>query len=398
MSDYIARQVEERNRAWHQAKELLDNAAAEKRDLTAAEEESYGRIMADMAKRDDVMRSMLEDEKRTREIEDAVRGHVEARPSGPSGHPAIATDAEVLRKLATGELRSHTFEQRALNTTDDSSVVPQGFYDQMAALMTTVGPMLDPSIVNVVTTDGGNDIKWPVESTRPTATAIAEATSIADLDPTFSSITLKSKKVAVLTKVSHEVLADSGVDLAAVLAESIGTSIGIKCNALLTVGTGTVEPNGIVTAAGSGLSGSTAVSGAFTADNLIDLCHSVDSAYIRQGAGWMMRRTSLGAVRKLKDTAGNYLFVPAATVGTPDTILGYPVHDNPDVVAPGSDARSVIFGNFKKYLVRRVGGLELARSEDAYFATDEVGFRATVRIWGDLGQSAAVKYFRGPTA
>lgn len=393
MSDYIARQVEERNRAWHQAKELLDAATAEKRDLLATEQDSYDRIMADMAKRDDVIKAMLEDEKRAADIAEATAGHREARGSGRDA--AVVSDSEMLRKLANGEVRSHSFEQRALNTTDDSSVVPQGFYSQIAQLMTTVGPMLDPSIVNVVTTDGGNDIKWPVESTRPTATAIAEATSIADLDPTFSSITLKSQKVAVLTKVSHEVLADSGVDLAAVLARSIGTSLGIKCNSLLTVGTGTNQANGIVTAAGSGVSG-TATS-AFTADNLIDLCHSVDSAYIRQGAGWMMRRTSLGAVRKLKDSSGRYLFEPAATVGTPDLLLGYAIHDNPDVLAPASDTRSVIFGNFGSYLVRRVGGLEIARSEDAYFATDEVGFRATVRIWGDLGQSAAVKYYRNVT-
>lgn len=389
MSDYIARQVEERNRAWHAAKELLDAATAEKRDLAAAEQESYDRIMEDMARRDQVIKSMLDDEKRAADIEEATKGHREARGGG---HPAIATDAEVLRKLATGELRSHTFESRALNTTDDSSVVPQGFYSQIAELMTTVGPMLDPSIVNVVTTDGGNDIKWPVQSTRPTATAIAEATSIADLDPTFSSITLKSKKVAVLTKVSHEVLADSGIDLASFLSEQIGISLGIKCNALLTVGTGTVEPNGIVTAAGTGVSGT--ASAAFTADNLIDLCHAVDSAYIRRGGGWMMRRTSLGALRKLKDNSGRYLFEPAATAGTPDLLLGYPIHDNPDVLAPAADTKSVVFGNFKSYLVRRVGGLELARSEDAYFATDEVGFRATVRIWGDLGQSGAVRYYR----
>jgi HK97 family phage major capsid protein len=169
-------------------------------------------------------------------------------------------------------------------------------------------------------------------------------------------------------------------------------------NNLLTVGTGTTVPNGIVTAAGSGVVGGTAVSGAFTADNLIDLAHSVDGAYVRLGGAFMMRRTSIGAVRKLKDTAGNYLFAPAATVGSPDTLLGFPIVENPDVAAIATSAKSVLFGYHGSYHVRQVGGIEVARSDDAYFASDEIGVRLTMRVWGDLGQSAAVKYFIGNAA
>ena len=398
MSEYIQRQVDEKNRAWHAAKELLDAAAAEKRDLSTEEETSYQRMIADIDRRNDVIKTMLDDEANVRAIDEAVRGHVEARPFVDARALTTVTDEDIVRKLANGELRSHTFETRDLNTTDDSSVVPQGFRSELARLMTTVGPMMDPNVVTMVNTAGGEDIKWPVEATRPAATAIAEAAEILGLDPTFSSITLKSKKVAVLTVLSREILTDSGINISEVLARSIGTSLGIKVNGLLTVGTGTNEPNGIVTAAGTGVSGGTASPLTFTADNLIDLCHSVDSAYLRDGAGWMMRRTSLGAVRKLKDTAGNYLFSPAATVGTPDQLLGYAIYDNPDVLAPASDARSVIFGGLKGYLVRQVGGIEIARTDDRYFETDEVGFRATIRIWGDLGQSAGVRYFRSPTA
>jgi HK97 family phage major capsid protein len=258
--------------------------------------------------------------------------------------------------------------------------------------------MLDGGIVTLLNTASGEDIKVPVESTRPAATAIAEGTTITELDPTFSSITLKAQKVAVLTKISRELMTDSGIDIMGYLGRTLGTSVGIRVNNLLTVGTGTTVPNGVVTAAGSGVVGGTAVSGAFTADNLIDLAHSVDGAYVRQGASFMMRRTSIGAVRKLKDTAGNYLFVPAATVGSPDTLLGFPIVENPDVAATATSAKSVLFGWFGSYHVRQVGGIEVARSEDAYFASDEIGVRLTMRVWGDLGQSAAVKYFIGNAA
>ena len=112
----------------------------------------------------------------------------------------------------------------------------------------------------------------------------------------------------------------------------------------------------------------------------------------------MMKRSSLGALRKLKDTAGQYLYVPAAAVGTPDSFAGFAVYENPDMATIATGAKSVLFGHFGSYHVRQVGGIQVARSDDAYFAEDEVGFRVTLRLWGDLGQSDAVKAFIGNAA
>ena len=349
-------------------------------------------MMTDIDERGQKIKDLQVAEQRSADMEAALAVAPEVRTERSEKRDS---DGDILRKVLSGEIRSHTFERRDLNTSDDSSVVPTSFLDSLQASLITVGPMMDSGIVTMLNTASGEDLTIPTESTRPAATAIAEATEISALDPTFSSITLKAQKVAVLTKISKELLTDSGINLDAYLGSMMGTSLGIKVNNLLTVGTGTAEPNGIVTAAGSGITGSTAVSGAFSADNLIDLAHAVDGAYVRRGGGWMMRRASIGAVRKLQDGAGNYLFVPAATVGSPDTLLGYPIHDNPDVVATATTAKSVLFGWFGSYHVRTVGGIEIARSEDAYFATDQIGVRATMRVWGDLGQSAAVKYFAG---
>ena len=391
MQDYLQRQVEARQSAWHAAKALLDAAAAEKRDLTAEEEQSYQRMLEDIDTRGQKIKDLQGAIAREADIQASVASAPEVR-----GLTVVRNDADILRQLASGEIRSHVFgwESRDLNKTDDSSLLPQTFYQILQENMQTVGPMLDGSIVTLITTASGEDIKVPVESTRPAATAIAEATAITPLDPTFTSLTLKAQKVAVLTKVSRELLTDSGINLEAYLGRALGVSLGIKVNNLLTVGTGTVEPNGIMTAAGSGVAG-TSTTGVFTADNLIDLAHSVDGAYARMGAVWMMRRATMGSVRKLTD-AGGYIYQPAATVGVPDTLLGFPIVENPDVAAVGSAARSVGFGWAGSYHTRVVGGIEIARSDDAYFNTDEIGFRATIRVWGDLGQSGAFKYFKAP--
>lgn len=392
MSEYLNRQIEARQQAWSAAKSLLDAAAAEKRDLSAEEEQSYARMMEDIDSRGQKIKDLQAAEARSAEIEAAVAEAPEVRAVREVKPEAAASQ---IRALLNGEVRSINFERRDLNTSDDSSLVPTDFLGEVQKIMTTVGPMTDAGVVRVINTAGGNDLQVPVQATRPAATAIAEATEISALDPTFSTVTMKAQKVAVLTKISRELLQDEGVNIEAFLAEDLGVALGVKVNNLLTVGTGTVVPNGIVTASAAGGTGSTAVSGAFTADNLIDLAHAVDGAYVRNGGGWMMRRSTLGAVRKLKDSAGQYLFAPAATVGTPDLLLSFPVYDNPDVAAVATSAKSVLFGGLRNYMVRIAGGLEIARSEDAYFASDEIGVRATIRVWGDIGQANAVKHFVG---
>jgi len=392
---YLQRLVDAQNRDLHSARSFVERAESEKREMSVEERTAWDAINAEMDKRQVHIAEVRADDARTADIEASVAFAPEVRVSVPERRES---DADIVRKLIAGDIRSYNFERRDLNTVDDSAVVPQSFYDIIQESLVTVGPMLDGSIVTLLNTASGEDIKVPVEATRPAATAIAEGTTITELDPTFSNITLKSQKVAVLTKISRELMQDSGIDIMGYLGRTLGTSVGIRVNNLLTVGTGTTVPNGIVTAAGSGIVGGTAVSGAFTADNLIDLAHSVDGAYVRLGASFMMRRTSIGAVRKLKDTAGNYLFAPAATVGSPDTLLGFPIVENPDVAAIATGAKSVLFGHTGSYHVRQVGGVEVARSDDAYFASDEIGVRLTIRVWGDLGQSAAVKYFIGNAA
>ena len=392
MREYLKQQIEARQSAWHAAKALLDAAAADKRELTAEEEQSYTRMMADIDARSQKIADLEAAAQREADIEASLRNAPDVRTEAAPA--AVESDADMLRRLVNGEMRSYTFERRDSSTSSAAGIVPQGFYAVIQENLQYAGPMMDESVVTVLRTASGEDIKVPVETSRAASTAIAEGTSITATDPSLTSLTLKSQKVAVLVKVSRELLQDSGIDLVAYLGRSLGASIGIRANGLLTVGTGTVQANGIVTASGSGVTG-TATGGAFSADELIDLAHAIDSDYIRRGAAWQARRTTLGAMRKLKDSAGYYLFQPAATVGTPDTLLGFPIFENPDVPAIGSAAKSVTFGWNGSYHTRMVGGIEVARSDDAYFAEDEVGFRATLRFWGDLGQAGAVKHFIG---
>lgn len=388
MKEYIDRQVEQRQRAWEAAKALLDTAAAEKRDLTSEEEASYKKMNDELNERAARIEALKADAEREAKIEAATRDIVgQVRPTSK----AVSGDAEVLRSMARGETRSFTFEQRDVVKTSTGAPVPTSFYDQVILQARLVGPMLDTS--TVLRTAGGENLQIPAQAGWSTAAITGEGTAISESDPTFSSfITLSAYKYSFLIQVSRELIEDSGVDILSFLATQTGNALGFKVNADLTTGDGSSKPKGVVAAAGSGVLG-TVAGGLFTADNLIDLAYSLDGAARRlPGVGWMMNTASLGAVRKLKDTAGNYIFSPALADGN-DQVLSYPVYENPAMASQASAAKSVIFGHLPSYYVRMAGGLRLDRSDDYAFNADLVTFRASMRVDGNLPQTSHIKYF-----
>ena len=102
---------------------------------------------------------------------------------------------------------------------------------------------------------------------------------------------------------------------------------------------------------------------------------------------------AIGAMRKLKDTAGNYLY--QVNVGQPDNFAGYPIIENPGLSAVGTSAKSVLFGHMPSYKVRVAGGIQVATSTDYAFNKDETYFRVMMRVDGDLTHSSHIKYFIG---
>ena len=396
MKEYIDRQVEIRNRAWEEAKSILDAAGAEKRDLTAEETQTYERISKELDERGQVIAKLRDDEARELRLDAATREIADqARPV--AGAP-VADDVANIRALVTGERRSFTFEHRDVVKTSQGSPVPTSFYDQVIAQARLVGPMLSTS--TVLNTAGGENLQIPSQAAYSTAAIVGEGTAIAESDPIFNSfITLGAFKYSFLVQVSTELLEDAGVDLLGFLANQVGNELGFRVNAGLTVGTGTNEPKGVVAASTQGVLGGTGVTGAFTADNLIDLYYSLNgAARLLPGVGWMMNGKSIGAVRKLKDTAGQYVFQPALAADAPDTLLGKPLFENPAIVDAAVGAKSVVVGHLPSYFVRSVGGIRLDRSDDFAFNAGLVTFRAAYRVDGNLPQTSHIKHFIGGTA
>lgn len=397
MSDYIKAQLDERVRAFESAKEIIERAQGENRSLDATEQESVDRAMDDMDRRKAIVDDMRALDAREAEVRAAVANHAEARVVVETGKP-VETDADTIRSLARGEIRSATFEKRDVTKGSTGSPVPTSFYDQVIMLARAVGPML--SVSTEIATAGGENLQIPRLSTYSTGTVNSEAATFGESDPAFSAfITLSAFKYGFLTQVSRELLEDSGVDVLSLLATNCGNALGFAVNTALTTGTGnSVEPTGIVTASGSALIGGTglATTGGFTYTNLVNLLYSTDAAArALPGFGFMAKGSSIAAMRVLQDGAGQFVFQPSMADSTPDRVLGYPLIENPAMAAIGASAKSVIAGHFPSYYVRTVGGIEVARSSDFAFANQLETLRFTIRVDGNLPQSSHIKHFVG---
>jgi HK97 family phage major capsid protein len=321
----------------------------------------------------------------TREIADQVR---------PVASAPVQEDVAMIRALIKGDVRSHSFERRDILKSSTGSPVPTSFYDQVIMRARLIAPVLGTS--TILNTAGGENLQIPSLSTYSVGSVNAEAATLGESDPVFNSfVTLSAYKFGFLTQVSLELLEDSGVDMLSFLADQVGNAVGFAVGSALTVGTGTTQPTGIVAA--SSVGGTSGTATGFTADNLIDLYYSLNGA-ARQlpGVGWMMTGKSIGLVRKLKDTAGNYVFQPALGIGSPDTLLGQPIFENPSMAEATTGTKSVLVGHLPSYYVRTVGGLKLDRSDEYAFNAGLVTFRATWRVDGNLPQTSHVKHLLQP--
>lgn len=394
--ELVKRLVEKRASAWEQAKNLLDVATLENRDLSAEESAQFDRINADIDALDSHAKTILDVEARERAITESRSALGLPQDFTPAEIRQAESDAQIIRSIALGERRSASFEHRDVTTGSTGAPVPTNFYDRLVEQLVIQGPMLDGNVVTILTTDSGNNLQVPRQSGFTAPAITSEGSSISESDPSFSAfITLGAFKYAATLQLSREVVEDSGINLLDFIARQAAAGMGTAVNAGLTTGTGTTQPRGIVAASTLGVTGGTGVAGVPTADNLIDLVYSVGSPYRRRGASWQMRAATLGAIRKLKDTTNQYIWQPSLQVGQPDTLLGFPVYENPDVVATGTSAKSVIFGDASSYFVRQVRGIEVARDDSIGFVSDLITFRITWRGDGNLPDTAAVKHYIG---
>lgn len=272
---------------------------------------------------------------------------------------------------------------QSVTTTGGGYLIPTGFSNNLEAAMLSYSGVM--SAATKLRTDSGNSLPWPtVNDTTNKGALLGINTQESEQAMTFGVFNLDAYKfTSKSVLVPIELMDDSAFDFDSVVTPLLAERIGRIIEQYCTTGTGSNQPNGIVTASTAGVTGSSAT--AITVDDLIDLQHSVDPAYRRApGAAFMFADGTLKAIKKLKDSQNRPLWLAGYDVNEPDTILGQPYFINQEMAAIGASAKSVLFGDLSKYIVRTVKDMRVLRLVERYADYYQVGFQLFVRADGDL--------------
>jgi HK97 family phage major capsid protein len=287
--------------------------------------------------------------------------------------------------------------------------VPQGFVYEIEEALKYYGDMLN--VCEILDTATGQFLPYPTDNdTSNTGEIVGEGQQVSAKDVSIGRVTFGAFKFSTkMVKVSLELLQDSAFDIEPYLMKKFAIRLGRILNTKFTVGGGTTEPTGIVTAlvanqpgvpnswataqaygtpvlaAGSSTNtGGTETGGtSFGTSDLTNLEHSIDPLY-RRGSRYSMHDQSLRFAKNLLDKYGRPLWKSGVAVGEPDTINGYSYSINNDLATIAVNAKTVLFGDFKKYLIRRVKELGVMTLRERFADYGQLAYIGFARYDGNL--------------
>lgn len=293
--------------------------------------------------------------------------------------------------------RTDPLELKTLTVSSD----PQGGYLAPAELSTEfIRNLVEFSPIRAlatVRTTGAPSVSYPKRTGLTNAKWKGETQAAEGSEPAFGQVEVTPREVNTYVDISNQLLADSaGVaqsEVQLALAEDFGAKEGLA----FVSGVGPLAPDGIMSNADVGVtvSGNAATLGSNPADLLIDHMYSLPAAYRGRGT-WLMNSKTLAAMRKLKDgTTGVYLWQPSYVSGQPETILGRPVVEIPDMADIGAGAEPILFGDIASAfrIVDRVS-LSILVNPYSLAVNGLTRIHATRRTGSAVVQPGAIKKIR----
>jgi HK97 family phage major capsid protein len=279
-------------------------------------------------------------------------------------------------------------ERRALTAAANATVAEEFMRELDVALKDYSGMAQAARMVN---TDTGADMPFPtMDDTGNIGALLAEGSAAVDTaDPTLAAVTLQAfLYTSKIVRVPNQLLQDSAFSVDSYLPQALGVRLGRILNNHATLGTGSSQPRGLITAIVADTTELEAASAtAIAFGDIVNLYHAVDPAY-RNGpkVGFMMHDDILKVVEKIVDSNGRPIFRPATeAVGSVPTIYNRPVFINQDMDATVvEDNESIVFGDFNHYVIRRALNPVLMRLAERYAEYFQTGFVMFDRWDGDV--------------
>lgn len=386
---------EKRAKAWEAAKAFLDSHRNEKGVLSAEDDAAYTRMEKEITDLGKEIARLERQEAFERELSQPLNKPLTGRPvSGGVEKEKTGRASEEYKANFWNAMRSKVPLPRVVNALEEGTDSEGGYLVPDEYERTLVEALEEENVfrqlAKVIRTSSG-DRKIPVVATKGTASWIDEEGAYTESDDSFGQVSIGAYKVGTMIKVSEELLNDSVFDLESYIAKEFARRIGAKEEEAFFTGDGSGKPLGVLAATGGAETGVTAASStAVTADELMDLFYSLKSPY-RKKAVWVLNDSTIKAVRKLKDSTGQYLWQPSLVAGTPDTLLGRPVKTSAYMPVIAAGAKTIAFGDFSYYWIADRQGRSFKRLNELYAANGQVGFLGSQRVDGKLVLSEAVK-------
>lgn len=385
---------EKRAKAWEAAKAFLDSHRTDKGVLSAEDDATYSRMEQEISDLGKEISRMERLEALDAQMKEPVNHPLTGKPMRSRIIERTGRASDEYRTSFWDMMRSKAPLPSVVNALQEGTDSEGGYLVPDEYERTLVEALEEENVLRqlakVIRTSSG-DRKIPVVATKGTASWIDEEGAYTESDDSFGQVSIGAYKVGTMIKVSEELLNDSVFDLESYIAKEFARRIGAKEEEAFFTGDGSGKPLGVLAATGGAETGVTAASStAITADELMDLFYSLKSPY-RKKAVWVLNDSTIKAVRKLKDSTGQYLWQPSLMAGTPDTLLGRPVKTSTYMPVIAAGAKTIAFGDFSYYWIADRQGRSFKRLNELYAANGQVGFLGSQRVDGKLVLSEAVK-------
>lgn len=367
----------ERRAAAETARAVAERAAAENREMTATETDTYDRAMATVDRLGPTITAALDAfETDTRNAELNARVERALGRGAPDGRTWLPS---------RGEYRD--WETRAVGSSGNPFLpVEQAsvFFDRLraASVVLSAGP-------RILTTEAA-ELNVPKIGASVTVGTYSENTQITPSDPTFDAVTLHPRKVAALCLASNESLADSTPGLRDVIAQDLVLSAAGEIDTQFLEGDG-VAPNmtGLRNTASATVTWLGANGGTPTLDDLAGAVAALEATNAATtGAAWFCSPRTWATIRKLKDGQNRYQLAPDPSVDGPRRLFGIPVYvtnhiPNDETRGTSNDCSHVILAPMDQVIVAQRQDVEIAFSGDFRFDYDQTAVRVVARF--DVG-------------
>lgn len=389
--------IEKRVKLIKDARSFLESRRTDKGVLTAEDDKTYSRMEEEIEALGKEIERQKRQEKREKELNALSSTPILEKPESYKERNKRHRATDEYSASFWAAMRSKYPRVEVLNALEVGTDTEGGYLVPDEFERTLIKALEDENIfrgmAKIIHTSSG-ERKIPLVSGRGEAKWIDEEGAFTESDDTFGQITLSSYKLGTLIKVSEELINDSVFDLGSYIATEFGRRIGSKEEESFFTGDGNGKPTGILNATGGADVGVTATATAtLTSDEIIDLYYSLRSPY-RKNAVWVLADSTIKAIRKLKDSTGQYLWQPSLLAGTPDTLLGRPVKTSVSMPDVAAGAKAIAFGDFSYYWIAEREGRTFRRLGELYAPNGQVGFIASERLDGKLILSEAIKVLK----